>query len=228
MHLTNYEKLDVHSIKYNSPSPSGTPFREFKLKIYLKNGTVCCCSLLGGCSHGCTGTWIGHGAAPQVPERQELCLSGNQAMKRIVRQGDVIYLDALDRLGCDYNGIIREWKEITREIGADIVVLEQESVFDSRRFKEMGDIGKLMENQFLSLLSYVAEQERKKIKQRQREGIAVARANGKRLGRSGFVVPPNFSEICKEWREGKIMAVEAMSQAGMKKTSFYKAERGSL
>lgn len=146
-----------------------------------------------------------------------------QAMKRIVRKGDVIYLDALDRLGRDYDGIIREWKEITRGVGADIVVLEQESIFDSRKFLEMGDIGKLMEDQFLSLLSYVAEQERKKIKQRQREGIAAARANGKRLGRPGCKTPANFQEICQEWREGKITAVEAMRRAGMKKTSFYKA-----
>lgn len=146
-----------------------------------------------------------------------------QAMKRIVRQGDIIYLDALDRLGRDYDGIIREWKEITREIGADIVVLENESIFDSRKFREMGDIGKLMEDQFLSLLSYVAEQERRKIKLRQMEGIAVARANGKRLGRPGCVVPPNFQGICQEWREGKMTAVEAMRRAGMKKTSFYKA-----
>ncbi|MDF9409502.1 MAG: putative transposon Tn552 DNA-invertase bin3 [Pelotomaculum sp. PtaB.Bin013] len=145
-----------------------------------------------------------------------------QAMKRIVRGGDVIYLDALDRLGRDYDGIIREWKEITREIGADIVVLENENIFDSRKFREMGDIGKLMEDQFLSLLSYVAEQERKKIKQRQREGISVARANGKRLGRPGCVIPPNFQEICQQWREGKMTAVEAMRRTGMKKSSFYK------
>lgn len=103
-------------------------------------------------------------------------------MKRIVRQGDVIYLDALDRLGRDYDGIIKEWKEITRDLGADIVVLENASLFDSRKFRETGDIGKLMEDQFLALLAYVAEQERKKMKQRQQEGIAVAKAKGVRFG----------------------------------------------
>ena len=145
-----------------------------------------------------------------------------QAMKQIIREGDTVYLDALDRLGRDYDGIIREWKEITREMGADIVVLENETIFDSRKFREMGDIGKLMEDQFLSLLSYVAEQERKKIKQRQREGIVVAKAKGVRFGRPGCPVPPNFQEIYQVWREGKITAVEAMRRAGMKKTSFYK------
>lgn len=101
-----------------------------------------------------------------------------QTMKKILREGDLLYMDSLDRLGRDYDGIIQEWKHITRKINADIIVLENSSLFDSRKFKEMGDMGKLMEDQFLSLLSYVAEQERKKIKQRQSEGIALARLKG--------------------------------------------------
>ena len=76
-----------------------------------------------------------------------------QALKRIIREGDIIYIDALDRLGRDYDGVIREWKEINRVLNADIIVLENESLFDSRKFKSMGDMGKLMEDQFLSLLS---------------------------------------------------------------------------
>ena len=86
----------------------------------------------------------------------------------------------------------------------------------------MGDIGKLMEDMFLALLSYVAEQEIKKRYQRQMEGQAVARAKGKHMGRPKCSVPPNFKEIYQEWKEGKITAVEAMRRAGMKKTSFYK------
>lgn len=106
-----------------------------------------------------------------------------QALRLVIREGDLLYLDALDRLGRDYDGIITEWKFITREINADIIVFENEALFDSRKFKSMGDMGKLMEDQFLSLLAYVGEQERKKIKQRQAEGIAVAKENGKHLGR---------------------------------------------
>ena len=82
-----------------------------------------------------------------------------QAMKKIIREGDIIYFDALDRLGRNYDGIIKEWKHITRELEADIVVLENEALFNSRKYREMGDIGKLMEDMFLALLSYVAEQE---------------------------------------------------------------------
>lgn len=100
-------------------------------------------------------------------------------MKRFCDEGDLVYVDSLDRLGRNYDDIITEWKYITRTINANIVCLDNETLFDSRKFKAMGDIGKLMEDQFLSLLSYVAEQERKKIKQRQSEGIIIAKAQGK-------------------------------------------------
>ena len=152
-----------------------------------------------------------------------------QTMKRFVREGDLIYIDALDRLGRDYDGIIREWKEITRDMNADIVVLENRTLFDSRQFKSMGDMGKLMEDQFLSLLSFVAEQERKKIRQRQAEGIAVAKANGKRLGRPQL----NLSTISEEqkkvlkdnykrWKSQEITGVQFMKLLNLKKNTFYK------
>lgn len=85
-----------------------------------------------------------------------------QAMRMLIRKGDLVYMDALDLLGRDYDGIIREWKYITREVDADVVCLDNEALFDSRKFKTMGDTGKLLEDQFLSMLAYVAEQERKK------------------------------------------------------------------
>jgi DNA invertase Pin-like site-specific DNA recombinase len=152
-----------------------------------------------------------------------------QAMKRIIREGDLLYVDALDRLGRDYEGIIKEWKQITREMQADIIVLENETLFDSRKFKSMGDMGKLMEDQFLSLLSYVADQERKKIRQRQAEGIAVAKEKGKHLGRPKM----NLDTLSKEqrkvldqfypcWKAGEITAVEFMSKLNLKKNTFYK------
>ncbi|GAB6179718.1 hypothetical protein JCM14036_10370 [Desulfotomaculum defluvii] len=88
--------------------------------------------------------------------------------------------------------------------------------------REMGDIGKLMEDMFLALLSYVAEQEIKKRYQRQMEGQAVARAKGKHMGRPKCEPPPNFMDVYQQWRNKKITAVEAMRRTGMKKTSFYK------
>ncbi|QDD87397.1 Resolvase (plasmid) [Bacillus cereus] len=114
-----------------------------------------------------------------------------QLLRKILSQGDIVYIDALDRMGRNYDEVISEWKYITRELQADIVVLENETLFDSRKFREMGDMGRLMEDQFLSLLSYVADQERKKIRQRQAEGIFLAKSQGKHLGRPQF----NFSKI---------------------------------
>lgn len=106
-----------------------------------------------------------------------------QLLRKILGEGDLVYIDALDRMGRNYDEVIAEWKHITRELKADIIVLENESLFDSRKFRDMGDMGRLMEDQFLSLLSYVADKERKKIRQRQAEGIAVAKSQGKHLGR---------------------------------------------
>lgn len=145
-----------------------------------------------------------------------------QALRLVIREGDLIYIDALDRLGRDYEGIIREWKYITREVNADIVVLENETLFDSRKFKTMGDLGRLMEDQFLSLLSYVAEQERKKSKQRQAEGIEVALSQGVKFGRPRQEINDDFIKAYKEWKSGKITAVEAMRRVDMKPNTFYR------
>ncbi|PPA83273.1 recombinase [Brevibacillus laterosporus] len=154
---------------------------------------------------------------------------GYLAMKNVIREGDIIYVDALDRLGRDYDGIVSEWKEITRTLNADIIVLENASLFDSSKFKAMGDMGKLMEDQFLSLLTYVAQQERKKIKQRQAEGIAVARENGVRLGRPKLSLDTlskeqrmKFETLYSQWKSGIITAVQFMKELDLKKTTFYK------
>lgn len=151
---------------------------------------------------------------------------GYEAMKKILRKGDCLYIDSLDRLGRDYDGIIKEWKAITRELGADIVALDNEQLIDSRKFKEMGPLGALMEDQFLSMLAYVASIEREKNKQRQKEGIEAARRAGKQLGR-----PPSvsdwelFDRIAKRWVDGEITAAEACRITGCKKTSWYKYTR---
>ncbi|RJX40922.1 recombinase family protein [Paenibacillus pinisoli] len=145
-----------------------------------------------------------------------------QAMRLLLRAGDLLYLDALDRLGRDYDGIIFEWKYITREIGADIVCLDNEILFDSRKFRAMADFGKVLEDQFLSLLAYVAEQERKKSKQRQREGIAVAKAEGIVFGRPKFQIDEKFIRIYSEWRSERITAVTAYKTLGVSAATFYR------
>ncbi|QWI73225.1 recombinase family protein (plasmid) [Bacillus mycoides] len=152
-----------------------------------------------------------------------------QSLRKILSTGDIVYMDALDRMGRNYDEVISEWKYITRELQADIIVLENETLFNSRKFREMGEMGRLMEDQFLSLLSYVADQERKKIRQRQAEGIAIAKTQGKHLGRPQV----NLSTLSKQqthiieetyskWKSGEITAVKFMELIELKKNTFYK------
>ena len=145
-----------------------------------------------------------------------------QLMKRFCEEGDLIYVDSLDRLGRNYDGIINEWKYITRIVNANIVCLDNETLFDSRKFKSMGDIGQLMEDQFLSLLSYVAEQERKKLKQRQKEGIGIAKMQGKYKGRKKIELNSKFENIYSKWKNSEITATKAMELLEVKKNTFYR------
>lgn len=140
----------------------------------------------------------------------------------MLRPGDLLYIDALDRLGRNYDKVIEEWQKITREIKANIVILENELLFDSRKFQQMGDIGKLLEDQFLSMLSFVADQERKKMKQRQAEGIAVAKTKGIPLGRPKRTLPKQFPFEYEIWKSGKQSAKSAMNHLNMSASTFYR------
>ncbi len=161
-------------------------------------------------------------AKDQNPERQLVKFRELGVDERYIFVDKQSGIDALDRLGRDYDGIITEWKYITREVSADIVCLDNETLFDSRKFKTMGDFGKVMEDQFLSLLAYVAEQERKKNRQRQAEGIEVARGEGVVFGRPKQEIDRKFVETYREWKEGQITATDAMRRIGMKKPTFYR------
>lgn len=154
-------------------------------------------------------------------------------MLLVIREGDLLYFDALDRMGRDYDGIIQEWKYITRELNVDIIILENEILFHGRKPLNIGDLGKLMEDQFLSLLSYVAEQERKKSKQRQAEGIEIARTNGIKFGRRKYKINRDyFVKVYDEWRSGLITATEGTRRLELKPNTFYRCvkeyEKGSL
>lgn len=152
-----------------------------------------------------------------------------QMLRKVLNEGDLLYIDALDRLGRNYDEVINEWKYITRQLKTDIIILENETLFDSRKFREMGDMGRLMEDQFLSLLSYVADQERKKIKQRQAEGIAIAKAKGKHVGRPQLNLDTltdqqrqSFTANYPRWKAKEITGVAFAEVVGLKKSSFYK------
>lgn len=112
-----------------------------------------------------------------------------QSMCRMLRPGDLLYIDSVDRLGRNYEAVKDEWRRLTRDLGVDVVALDMPDLFDSRKFKAQGDVGKLLEDQMLSLLAWVADQERQKIRARQKEGIAIAKREGKYKGRQPVTIP---------------------------------------
>lgn len=149
-----------------------------------------------------------------------------QAMLLVLREGDCLYIDSLDRLGRSYDGVTAEWKRITREVGADIIALDKADIFDSRKFRAQGDIGKLLEDIMLSTLAYVAETERTKIRQRQREGIDLAMAHGRMTGRPRVQYDrERFAALYENWKHGEISAAECMRELNLKSQTFYRRAR---
>ena len=145
--------------------------------------------------------------------------------KRLLRklnENSVLYIKSIDLLGRNYGELNEQWRIITKEKKADIVVIDM-PLLDTRREKNL--LGTFISDVVLALLSYVAENERTNIKQRQAEGIAAAKANGIRFGRPPKPLPENFHEIYQRWKGGKITGVEAAKQCGMPMSTFrYRAE----
>lgn len=144
-----------------------------------------------------------------------------QGMKNAtLREGDVLYVDSLDRLGRNYDGIVAEWQELTKEIGVDIVVLDM-PLLDTRKNKDL--LGTLISDIVLQLLSYVAESEREKIRTRQREGIEAAKAEGKYTGRKPVEVDKyEFAKLFGEVQRGERTNKYVMDTLGLKRNTYYK------
>lgn len=143
-----------------------------------------------------------------------------QKMKKNLHKGDLLYIKSIDRLGRNYDMIIDEWRDITRNIGADIVVIDM-PLLDTRE-KEKGLTGKFISDIVLQILSYVAETERNNIKTRQAEGIRVAKEKGIRMGRPKYELPENFVEVIKRYADREISMSDALEQTEMKKSTFFK------
>lgn len=142
-----------------------------------------------------------------------------QALKLQLREGDLLVIKSIDRLGRNYKQICEEWREIVRDIKANIKVVDM-PILDTTRTD--GLIGEVISDIVLQLLGYVAEQERAFIKQRQAEGIKLAKEKGKRLGKPPIQYPDNWKDIYTIWKSGSITAREAMKRLNLKPTSFYK------
>ena len=146
-----------------------------------------------------------------------------QALLQHLRFGDVLVIKSIDRLGRNYNEILEQWRRITKEIGADIVVLDMD-LFDTRRGRDL--TGTLIADIVLRLLSYVAQTEREFIKQRQAEGIAAAKSRGVRFGPPEKERPVGFEELAEKWKRGDISAREAGRRLGVPHPTFLHWARG--
>ena len=139
-------------------------------------------------------------------------------LKHILRENDILVIKSIDRLGRNYNMIIDEWKDITKNIKADIVVIDM-PLLDTRNNKDL--LGTFISDLVLQILSYVAEQERRFIKQRQKEGISNAINNGVKFGRPKIEKPSNYDDVIRLWENKKIKSKEAMEMLGLKPNTFY-------
>ena len=148
--------------------------------------------------------------------------------KRLKRD-DLLYIKSIDRLGRNYEEIQTQWRLLTKDKGVDIVVMDM-PLLDTRRGKDL--VGTFLSDIVLQVLSFVAENERVNIKQRQAEGIAAAKARGLRLGRPPAPLPENFHQVFQKWKNGKITCTEAAKECGMPLNTFrYRAgiyEKGTL
>lgn len=139
-------------------------------------------------------------------------------LKNVLRENDVLVIKSIDRLGRNYNMIIDEWKDITKNIKADIVVIDM-PLLDTRKNKDL--LGTFISDLILQILSYVAEQERTFIKQRQKEGIASAKLNGVKFGRPKIEKPDNFDFVVSKWKNKEIKTKEALELLHLRPNTFY-------
>lgn len=141
-----------------------------------------------------------------------------QVLKNALRENDLLVIKSIDRLGRNYNSIIEEWKDITKNIKADIFVIDM-PLLDTRNNKDL--LGTFISDLVLQILSYVANQERDYINKRQREGIDIALNKGVKFGRPRVEKPSNFDEVVFKWKNKEISSKEAMKLLNLKANTFY-------
>lgn len=141
---------------------------------------------------------------------------------RKMKKDDLLYIKSIDRLGRNYEEILQQWRVLTKEKGIDIVVLDM-PLLDTRRGKDL--MGTFLSDIVLQVLSFVAENERTYILQRQAEGIAAAKAKGVRFGRPPAPLPESFHSLYQKWKQGEITGTAAAKVCDMPLSTFrYRAE----
>lgn len=147
-----------------------------------------------------------------------------QRLLRKLRRDDVLIVKSIDRLGRNYDEILEQWRLITKEKEAAIVVLDM-PLLDTRKSRDL--TGTLIADIVLQLLSYVAQTEREFIRQRQAEGIAAAKERGVQFGRRPKPIREDFSAVLEEFRTGQLTSRQAAASMGVSPSTFYKWIRES-
>ena len=136
---------------------------------------------------------------------------------RKLKRDDLLYIKSIDRLGRNYEEIQNQWRFLTKDKGVDICVIDM-PLLDTRRGKDL--VGTFLSDIVLQVLSFVAENERINIRQRQAEGIAAAKARGVRFGRPPRPLPENYHSAYQRWKAGKITGTAAARECGMPLSTF--------
>ena len=141
---------------------------------------------------------------------------------RKMKKDDLLYIKSIDRLGRNYEEILQQWQYLTKDKGVDIVVLDM-PLLDTRRGKDL--MGTFLSDIVLQVLSFVAENERTNIRQRQAEGIAAAKARGVRFGRPEKEIPADFGEIVAAWEQKQLPISNVLTRCDMSEATFYRRLR---
>lgn len=142
-----------------------------------------------------------------------------KTMVKKLKKGSLLYILSIDRLGRNYEEIQNQWRIITKEIGADICVLDM-PLLDTRQGKDL--MGTFIADLVLQILSFVAQSERENIKKRQEQGIAAAKSKGVRFGRPEIPVPANFGKLVQDWEKKKTSFEETLKLCNMSEATFYR------
>lgn len=143
-----------------------------------------------------------------------------KALMRKIKNGDMLYILSIDRLGRNYEEIQNKWRILTKEKGVDICVIDM-PLLDTRLHKDL--MGTFISDLVLQILSFCAHSERENIKKRQAQGIAAAKAKGVQFGRPVVAVPDNFGELVRKWERRQLGLQEILSKCGgMSKSTFYR------
>ena len=145
-----------------------------------------------------------------------------QKLIKALKNGDLIYILSIDRLGRNYEEIQNQWRIITKEKGVDICVLDM-PLLDTRQGKDL--MGTFIADLVLQILSFVAQSERENIRERQKQGIAAAKAKGVRFGRPEKPIPDNFGKLISDWEKKKVSFEDTLKLCNMSEATFYRKLR---